>query len=116
MGRVPPAPPGLERLQQWGTPSSGQPVPVTHHPKCQIHCGFAELAETQGNHPDPHPHSSPECSLHCYNWCFGNVTPTGLQAVKADGEIRWNRCVGLAAHLNNHRKIAKEARKVSYLL
>lgn len=48
-----------------------------------------------------------------YNEC---VTPEGLQVLKADGEIKLNRCVALALHLNKHRKFAKEARKVPSLL
>lgn len=43
-------------------------------------------------------------------------TPERLQVLKADGEIKLSRCAGLASHLNNHRKLAREARKVSYLL
>lgn len=43
-------------------------------------------------------------------------TPEGLQVLKADGEIKLSRCAGLALHLNNHRKFARETRKVSYLL
>lgn len=43
-------------------------------------------------------------------------TPERLQVLKADGEIKLSRCAGLASHLNKHRKLAREARKVSYLL